>query len=144
MITVLRQSLVSQDPRGNRKLPIAAERMKEESPIAICLYRRQTHPKNTFLTPLKVQASDIVIARQRIRHEVAVRYSPGCILLPRIHDQTVAEFVGHVSEGIVATVSSQINRDVGDKGILDVINEKKRISKSIIEIRDVSRARKEL
>lgn len=55
-----------------------------------------------------------------------MRYSPGCILLPGIYDQTIAEFVGHVSEGILATVFSQINRDIGDKGILDTIRDKKR------------------
>lgn len=125
MITVLSQSLVSQDPRGNRKLSIAAERMKEESSIAIWLYRWQTHPKNTLLTPLEVQASDIVITSQRIRHEITMRYSPGYILLPRIHDQTVAELVGHVSEGIVAIVFSQINRDIGDEGILGETNKRK-------------------
>lgn len=138
MIAVLRQLLVSQDFRGNREFPIAAEGMEEESPITIWFYRCQTHSKNTFLSPLKIQASDIVIARQRIRHEVAVRYSPGCILLPGIHDQTVAEFVGHVSEGIVATVFSQINRDIGDKGILDIIKEKKRKSSNRLKIRDVT------
>lgn len=67
---------------------------------------------------MEVQATYIVITRQRIRHEVTVRYSPGCILLPRVHDQAVPEFVGHVSEGIVATALSQINRDIGDKSVL--------------------------
>lgn len=118
MITVLRQKLVSQDPRGNWKLPMTTKRVKEESSKAIWMYRWQTQSKNTLLSPLEVQASDIVITRQRIRHEITVRYSPGCILLPRIHDQTVAEFVGHVSEGIVATVFPEINRDIGDEGIL--------------------------
>lgn len=126
MITVLRQLLISQDSRGNCEFPIAAERMKEESPVAVRLYRWQTHPKNAFFPPLEVQAPDIIIARQRIWHKVAVRYSPRCILLPRIHDQTVAEFVGHISEGVVATAFSQINRNIGDKSILDVIKKKKK------------------
>lgn len=135
MITILRQLLISQDPRGNCEFPIAAERMKEESPVAICLYRWQTHPKNAFFSPLKVQASDIIIACQRIRHKVAVRYSPRCILLPRIHDQTVAEFVRHVSEGIVA-IFSQINRNIGDKSILDDRRKKERLNR--LKIRDAT------
>lgn len=125
MITVLRQLLISQDPRGNCEFPIAAERMKEESPVTICSYRWQTHSKNAFFSPLEVQASNIIIARQRIRHKITVRYSPRCILLPRIHDQTVAEFVRHVSEGIIATAFSQINRNIGDKSILDVIKKER-------------------
>lgn len=118
MITVLRQLLVSQDPRGNRELAIATERVKEEGSKAILRYRRQTHPEDALISPLKVQASDVVIARQGVRHEVTVRDTPGRILLPRVHDQAVAELVGHVSEGVVATVFAQVDRDVGDKGVL--------------------------
>lgn len=118
VITILRQLLVSQNPRRHREFSIAAEGMKEERPIAVLQYWRQAHSENTFGSPLKVQAPYVVIARQRIRHEVAVRYSPGRILLPWVHDQTVAEFVGHVREGVVAAAFSQIYRDVGDKSVL--------------------------
>jgi len=92
--------------------------MKKEGSVAIRQYRRQAHPENAFFAPLEVQAPDIVVARQRIRHKIAVRQSPGRILLPRVNDQAVAEFVGHVSERVVAAALSQINRDVGDEGIL--------------------------
>lgn len=118
MITVLRQLLISQDPRGDRKFPVTAEGMKEERSIAIFRERWQTHSENALLTPLEIQATDIVIARQRIRHEVAVGYSPGRVLLPWINDQTVTQFVGHVSERVVATTFSQIDRDVGNEGVL--------------------------
>jgi len=94
--------------------------MKEESSVAVRRYRRQAHPENAFFAPLEVQASDVVVARQRIRHKIAMRHSPRRILLPRVNDQAVAEFVGHVSERVIAAAFSQINRDVGDEGILQV------------------------
>lgn len=96
--------------------------MEEESSIAICRQWWQTHPEDALLTPLEIQAADIVIARQGIRHEVAVRYSPGRVPLPGIHDQAVAQFVGHVSEGVVATTFTKIDRNIGDKSILCELN----------------------
>jgi len=92
--------------------------MKKEGSVAIRRYRRQAHSENAFLAPLEVQTSDVVVARQRIRHKIAMRQSPGRILLPRVNDQAVTEFVGHVSERVVAATFSQINRDVGDESIL--------------------------
>lgn len=118
MITILRQLRISQNPRGDRELAIAAERMKEQGPVTVRRYRRQAHAEDPFLPPLEIQAADVVIGGQRVRHEVAVRYTPGRVPLPRVHDQAVAELVGHVGECVVAAATAQINGDVGDKGVL--------------------------
>lgn len=118
VITVSRQLPIPQYPRGDCEFAIAAEGMKEESSVAVGHYRRQTHAKDPFLAPLKVQASNVVVTRQGVRHEVTVRQSPGYILPPRVDDQAVTELVGHVGERVVAATLAQIDRDVGDEGVL--------------------------
>lgn len=123
--------LVSQNLRGDRELAIAAERVEVKGSIAVHRYWRQTHPKNALFSPLEIQASDVVIAHQGIRHEVTVCDTPGRILLPRVHDQAVAELVGHVREGVVATAAAQIDGDVGNKGVLRKEKSKNRDTDSV-------------
>lgn len=92
--------------------------MEEQRSVSVDGDGRQAHPENPFLSPLEIQAADIVVAGQRVGHEITVHYSPRSVLLPRVNDQSVSELVGHVGERVVATTFSQIDGNIGDEGIL--------------------------
>lgn len=92
--------------------------MEEQRSVSVDGYGRQAHAENPLLPPLEIQAADIVVAGQRVGHEVTVGYSPRSVLLPRVNDQSVSELVGHVGECVVATTFPQIDGNVGDKRIL--------------------------
>lgn len=92
--------------------------MEEQRSVSVDGDGRQAHTENPFLPPLEIQAADIVVAGQRVGHEVTVAYSPRSVLLPRVNDQSVSEFVGHIGERIVATTFPQIDGNVGDERIL--------------------------
>lgn len=121
MPAILGTALVPEYPRGDSELSIAAERVEEQSSESVESYRRQTHAEYSLLAPLEVQAADVVIPSERVRHEIAVIEPPRLVQLPGVDDETVAEFVGHVGEGIVAAAFAEIDGDIRDEGILERI-----------------------
>lgn len=92
------------------------KRTEVQDSETVVLDWRQRHAKDSLLAPLEVQAGNVKVAAQRIRKEEAVRESPRLVLLPRVRHQTVAEFVGEVSESIFAVLSN-VNGDVGDESV---------------------------
>lgn len=107
--------------------------MEEQRSVSVDGDGRQAHPENPFLPPLEIEAADIVVAGQRVGHEITVHYSPRFVLLPRVYDQSVSELVGHVGERVVATTFSQIDGNIGDEGILfDQIELKRKIEGEFI------------
>lgn len=112
------QLLVPKYPGRHGEFSITAERMEEQGPKTVQGYWRQAHAEDALLAPLKVQATDVVVARERIGHHVAVVEAPGAVQLPGVDDQAVAELVRHVGERVVAAVFAQVHRDVRDEGVL--------------------------
>lgn len=106
--------------------------MEEQRSVSVDGYGRQAHAENPFLPPLEIQAADIVVAGQRVGHEVTVSYSPRSVLFPRVNDQSVSELVGHVGERVVATTFPQIDGNVGDKRIL--FDRKDRLKRTSIKL----------
>jgi hypothetical protein len=112
------QLLVSQYPRRDGELAVAAKRVEEEGAVAVEGDRGEAHPEDTLLAPLEVEPADVVVPGKGVRHEVAVVDAPGLVPLPGVDDQAVAELVRHVGECILAAALAQIHGDVRDERIL--------------------------
>lgn len=88
-----------------------------EDTITIAAYWRQGNAENALLAPLEVQAGDVVVSAQRIGEEKGVRReAPRLVLLPRVGDESVAQFVREICESIVACLAN-VHSDVGNERI---------------------------
>lgn len=95
---------------------MTGQRTEVQCAITVRFDGRQRHSEDTLLSPLEVKTGNIEVSSQRIGEEEAVAKSPGLVLLQRIDDQTVAEFIGEIGKGVVASLAD-INDSVGNEGV---------------------------
>lgn len=107
---------VAQDPSGHLKLAVTGQGTEVQGAVSVVADGRQSETEDSLLSPLEVQAGHVEVSAQGIGEEEAVLEPPRFVLHPRVGDETVAEFIGHVSESVVA-IASNIDGNVGDKSV---------------------------
>lgn len=92
------------------------KRTEVQSSETVSLDLRQGHSEDALFAPLEVQTGDVEVTTEWIGEEEAVGESPRSVLLPRVRNESIAEFVREIRVNVFA-VLPDVNRDVSDESV---------------------------
>lgn len=87
-----------------------------QSSETVSLDLRQSNAEYALFAPLEVQTGDIEVTTEWIGEEEAVGESPRSVLLPRVRNESITEFVREIRVSIFAVLSN-VNGDISDERV---------------------------